>query len=319
MDAAPTAPRPAEAGSVGEQTAPPVVAVVVTSDAGWWLEECLASLAAQDYPELSVLVVDAGSAEDPTARVAAVMPGAYVRRVRRRRGFGTACNEVLGVVEGASHYLFCHDDVSLDPTAVRVLIEEAFRSNAGVLAPKLVGWFAPERLLAVGMGADSFGVPVPLVDRGELDQQQHDVVRDVFFAPSACSLVRADLFATVGGFDGGFGLVGDDMDLAWRAHLAGARAVTVPAARVRHLEVTDSGQRAADGSLRAVGTDARERAAGVGFGLAMFPEAGHEDVGRRRPGRRSRARRGRTRRRRSHGRGLDPGRPLGSEPLGRGG
>src|SRR5579862_383080 len=279
MDAAPTAPRPVEAGPVGEQTAPPVVAVVVTTDPGWWLEECLASLVAQDYPELSVLVVDAGSADDPTGRVAAVMPGAYVRRVRRRRGFGTACNEVLGVVEGASHYLFCHDDVSLDPSAVRILIEEAFRSNAGVLVPKLVGWFASERLLAVGMGADSFGVPVALLDRGELDQQQHDVVRDVFFAPSACSLVRADLFANIGGFDGGFGLVGEDMDLAWRAHLAGARAVSVPAARVRHLEATDSGQRSVDGSLRAVGADARERAAGVGFGLAMFPELGHDDPG----------------------------------------
>jgi len=279
MDAAPTAPDPAEDGPAGEQGAPPVVAVVVTSDPGWWLEECLASLAAQDYPELSVLVVDAGSVEDPTARVAAVMPGAYVRRVRRRRGFATAGNEVLGVVEGASHYLFCHDDVALDPSAVRLMIEEAFRSNAGILAPKLVGWFASERLLAVGMGVDSFGVPVALVDRGELDQQQHDVVRDVFYAPSACSLVRADLFASIGGFDGGFGLVGEDVDLAWRAHLAGARTVTVPAARVRHLEVTESGQRAADGSLRAVGSDARERAAGVGFGLAMFPEAGHADAG----------------------------------------
>ncbi len=34
--------------------APPVVAVVVTHDAGPWLEECLASLGAQDYPNLSV-------------------------------------------------------------------------------------------------------------------------------------------------------------------------------------------------------------------------------------------------------------------------
>ena len=51
------------------------------------------------------------------------------------------------------------------------------------------------------MGADGYGRAVPLLERGELDQQQHDVVRDVFFAPSACLLARADLFSTLGGFD----------------------------------------------------------------------------------------------------------------------
>src|SRR5580693_159471 len=123
MDAAPTAPRPAEAGSVGEQGgAPPVVAVVVTCDPGWWLEECLAALAAQDYPELSVLVIDADSADDPTPRVATVLPTAFVRRIRRRRGFGVAANEVLGVVEGASFFVFCHDDVAPGAAAIRLLV-----------------------------------------------------------------------------------------------------------------------------------------------------------------------------------------------------
>ncbi len=39
---------------------PAVVAVVVTTDAGPWFEETLSSLAAQDYGELSVLVLSAG-------------------------------------------------------------------------------------------------------------------------------------------------------------------------------------------------------------------------------------------------------------------
>lgn len=251
---------------------PAVVAVVVTCNPGWWLEDCIASLAAQDYPELSVLVVDADSAEDPTARVGAIMPGAYVRRVRRRRGFGAAANEAIGAVQGASHFVFCHDDVVLAPDAIRSLVAEAFRSNAGMVAPKLVGWFAPDRLVATGMGADRFGVPVALVERGELDQQQHDAVRDVFFAPSACVLVRADLFATLGGFDATYGAVGEDLDLGWRVHLAGARVVFAPGARVRHLEATEGGQRALEGALRATGADAEARAEALGLTSAVFAE-----------------------------------------------
>ena len=61
--------------------APPVVAVIVTSNPGEWFEETLAAFASQDYPELSVLVLDAASTIDPTPMVAAVLPNAYVRRL----------------------------------------------------------------------------------------------------------------------------------------------------------------------------------------------------------------------------------------------
>jgi GT2 family glycosyltransferase len=224
-------------------TAPPVVAVVVTCDPGPWLEETLASFAAQDYPNLSVLVVDSASVVDPTGRVAAVLPRAFVRRLTDRVGFGRAANEVLGVVEGASHYVFCHDDVAPAPDAVRAMVEEAFRSNAGVVTPKLVEWDRPDHLVAVGMGADRIGVLTPLIERGELDQEQHDGVRDVFVAPSSATLIRADLFAILGGYAPEVDQFGEDLDLSWRAQVAGARVVCAPAARVRHLEAQQQGMR----------------------------------------------------------------------------
>lgn len=216
--------------------APPVVVVVVTHDAGPWFEECLASLGNQDYPNLSVLVIDTASAVDPLPRVAAVLGDAYVRHLDANPGFGAAANEVLEVVDGASFYAFCHDDVLLDTSAVRALVEEAFRSNAGVVGPKLVAWGDPLALLQVGLSADKTGVLTSLVEEGELDQEQHDRVRDVFAVPGACTLVRADLFATLGGFDPAITFLGDDLDLCWRAQVAGSRVVVVPAARAQHRE-----------------------------------------------------------------------------------
>jgi len=227
--------------------APAVVAVVVTCDSGPWLEEALEALAAQDYPNLSVLVVDANSAEDPTARVARVLPDAFVRRLPANRGYAASANEALKLVDGASHYLLCHDDIVPAPDVVRLMLEEAFRSNAGIVTPKLLDWHEPARLLQVGMSADRGGAPVALAERGELDQAQHDNVRDVFFAPGGCVLVRADLFASLDGFDPLMGLYGEDLDFSWRAHIAGARVVVAPAARVRHLEAMTSGRRAPGG------------------------------------------------------------------------
>ena len=226
-----------------EEQAPPVVAVVVASDPGPWFEECLEALGAQDYPNLDVLVVDAASHEELTARVAAVFPRAFILRQSERRGFSAAANEALGAVEGASHLLICHDDVAPAPDAVRCLVGEAYRSNAGIVGPKLVEWDAPDRLLEVGIGVDRFGVAVERVERGELDQAQHDEGREVFAVPGGCMLVRADLFRALGGFDPDIELFGEDVDLCWRAQVAGARVVVAPSARVRHVQVARSGSR----------------------------------------------------------------------------
>jgi GT2 family glycosyltransferase len=223
--------------------APAVVAVVVTCDPGPWLEQALTSLATQDYPNLSLLVVDAASDEDPTSRVAAVAPDAVVIRLDRRVGFGRAANEALKRVDGASHLLFCHDDVVLHPGALRALVEEAFRSNAGITTPKYVQWDHPDRLLALGATTDKVGVIQDLVDPGELDQEQHDAVREVLVAPAGVMLARADLFRALGGFNATIDQFGEDLDLSWRARIAGARVVVVPQARVRHLQAVRRGDR----------------------------------------------------------------------------
>ncbi len=170
-------------------------------------------------------------------------PAAYVRRLDANPGFGPAANEALKLVEGAGFFCFLHDDVALEPATVRQLVEEAFRSNAGIVGPKLVEWDDPLRLLSVGMGADKAGVLVPLCEPGELDQEQHDAVRDVFMVPSGCMLVRVDLFDALNGFDDGIPAHGEALDLCWRAHVVGARVMVNPDSRVRHREAEEDGVR----------------------------------------------------------------------------
>lgn len=218
--------------------APAVVAVLVAHDPGEWFEETLISLAAQDYSALSVLVIDPASTDGPALRdrVGAVLPDAHLRRLTENSGYAAAANEALIAVQGAAFYLFCHDDVRIESDAVRLLVEEAFRSNAGIVGPKLVEWSDQRRLLSVGMGSDRFGHPAAYVERGDLDQEQHDAVRDVFYIPGAVTLVRADLFAALGGFDSAMTFHGEDLELCWRAHVAGARVIVAPGARVAHLE-----------------------------------------------------------------------------------
>jgi GT2 family glycosyltransferase len=227
--------------------APAVVAVVVTRDPGPWLEQAMDALAAQDYSNLAVLFIDAASGTDPTARVARALPDAYVRRLDDNRGFGASANHVREIVDGAAFYCFLHDDAAPDPGAIATLVNEAVRSNAGIVGGKLVQLDDRRRLLRVGESVDKTGERSTVVEPGELDQEQYDAVRDVFVVPGGCTLVRADLFDAIGGFDEGIDLLNDDLSLCWRAHVAGARVVVAPDAVIGHAEAL--GERS-DTSLR---------------------------------------------------------------------
>src|SRR5262245_54403715 len=83
------------------QAVPPVVAVMVTRADGPWFEESLPARGAQDYPALSVLVLDNGAGADPTDRIAAALPGAFVRHCDAQPSVAAAANDVLASVEGA--------------------------------------------------------------------------------------------------------------------------------------------------------------------------------------------------------------------------
>ena len=209
---------------------------------GPWFAETLAALAAQDYPNLHHLFfVVQGEGDDPAVdesivdSLSATLPGAVVRRVAGNPGFGPLMNEVSRLVQGDGGF-FClmHDDVALAPDAISRLVEEAFRSNAGIVGPKLMDWDDPSIVQSVGFGADRIGDTSTPVEPGERDQEQHDAIRDVFVLPSACVVVRSDLFREVGGYPKEVGFYGEDLDLCWRIHLSGARVLVVPSAKARH-------------------------------------------------------------------------------------
>lgn len=213
---------------------------MVVHQPGPWLGESLRSLASQDYPSLQILVLVSGTEADEGARgildvIETEAPRAVVRFVGGNAGFAASCNLVLNLVEGDSGFFcFIHDDVALMPGAIGALVEELYRSNAGVVGPKLVHWEDPRMIQSVGSALDRFGVELALADDGEIDQEQHDAVQDVFAVSSACMLIRADLFRTLGGFNADLALWGAEVDLCWRCHAASARVVVVPAAVGRH-------------------------------------------------------------------------------------
>ncbi len=225
----------------GMSSPPLVVAVLVANDPGDWLEESLAALVDSDYPNLSLMVVDNGSRVPIATRVVDSAPDAFLIRNESNLGFARAVNEAVKSVPSAAYLLICHDDAAVAPDAVSVMVEDALRMNAAIVAPEIVAWDYPDRVLSLGFDVDRTGAVRSRVDVGDLDQDQYPIVEEVFAASATAMLVRHDLFTALGGFDSEMFLFGEDVDLCFRAQLAGARVIASSFAKVRHMGILVSG------------------------------------------------------------------------------
>jgi GT2 family glycosyltransferase len=235
-----------------------VTAVLVTHNGARWLPYALAALERLALPPGRVLAVDTGSKDSSLDQLAAALGPAAVVRASDGTGFGAAVAQAVDALRTAPglpgpadddgpvvEWLWLlHDDCAPEPETLRRLLSVVDADPAVAIAgPKVRGWHDSSRLLEVGVSIGGGGRRETGLDRGELDQGQHDGRRDVLAVGSAGMLVRRDVWDQLGGFDPGLPLFRDDVDLGWRANLAGHRVVVVPEAVLHHVEAAGHGRR----------------------------------------------------------------------------
>ncbi|MEO5609480.1 MAG: glycosyltransferase family 2 protein, partial [Ornithinibacter sp.] len=118
-------------------------------------------------------------------------------------------------------------------TLVRLVDEWRRSPSAGLIGPKHVDAGNPLMLRALSIRTTRGGRLSSRPRPGEPDQGQYDQSTDVLAVPLAGSLIERSLLLQLRGWEPFFGDVGADLDLGWRAHIAGRRVVVVPSARVR--------------------------------------------------------------------------------------
>ena len=85
------------------------------------------------------LLVDSGSAEDPTPAVQAAVPGAAVLRLESNRGYAAGCNagSAWALARGATHLLLLNNDVIVGPGAIEALLAGARQHPGAILLYRL--------------------------------------------------------------------------------------------------------------------------------------------------------------------------------------
>lgn len=276
----PSTGRAAAGASVAAR--PVVSAVVLVRNGAPWLARCLDGLASQTVPPERLLIVDVASTDTSTAiaqahsRVRQVVPDVRVHRLEHVVPSGRAIDLAVDVlsrsgaidVEGvpAPEWVWVLPDrTSPAPTALERLLDAVGRSpSVGLAGPKVVDAADPRRLVSLGLQVTRTGRLIASPAPGEADQGQHDKRTDVLAVSTSGMLIRRDVHLDLGGFDSAFDGVGADLDLGWRAQLAGHRVIVVPAATV--LAARDAGSTGA--TVAPTALDPRRRRAARRVALA---------------------------------------------------
>ncbi len=211
----------------------PVMVIIPNYNGVRMLDACLRALHVQTYDDLQIVVVDNGSQDGSVAFIGTSFPAVRVIRFTTNRGFAAAINAGIRASD-APLIATLNNDAVPDPEWLSQLVLALEREpHAGMAASKML-FVEPRGVInSAGICVDRAGIAW---DRcgGELDDASEREVRDVFGACAGAALYRRSLFDEIGPFDEDFFAYLEDVDLAWRAQLAGWRALYVPQARVSH-------------------------------------------------------------------------------------
>ncbi|MEI6220252.1 MAG: glycosyltransferase family 2 protein [Actinomycetes bacterium] len=230
-----------------------VTTIIVSHNGAAWLPEVISSLSSQTRRINRIIAVDTGST-DASPKLLRAAGITYIA-AEPDIGYGDAIEMALehspkfrDPVDAANECIWLiHDDCAPAKDALALLLEAINdRPQVVIAGPKLLGWYDRDHLLEAGISIARNGARWTGLEPREQDQGQHDETKEVLSVSTAGMLVRRAAFEEIGGLDPNLALFRDDVDLGWRARVAGFSAICVGAASAFHAEASASERRVVD-------------------------------------------------------------------------
>ncbi len=206
-----------------------------------FLGPCLEALSRQTLSDFETILVDNASTDGSSRWVAEHFPGVRLLLHSRNLGFAEGVNSGIAAARG-DFLILLNNDTQVDPCFLEALVEAAgLDERVGMVGGVLVFDRKPEFVASAGIRMQWDGVALDLWvgrRRGELPDRPQEV-----FGPSGgAALLRRAMLEEVGIFRPEFFAYLEDVDLAWRARLAGWRCLLAPGAVVRHVYSATGGK-----------------------------------------------------------------------------
>lgn len=213
---------------------PPRMSVIIPHWNGrQHLDDCLTSLRQQTFVSHEVILVDNGSTDGSQDYIRQNFPEVRLVELNENRGFTGACNAGYASSQGEFICLL-NNDTEADPHWLETIVDTFERyPQAGSVASKMLLFDRRDHFHTAGDFYRVNGLPgnrgVWQADRGQYDREE-----PVFSACGGAAAYRRAMVDEIGFLDDAFFFSCEDVDLAWRAHLAGWNVLYAPGAVVYH-------------------------------------------------------------------------------------
>jgi GT2 family glycosyltransferase len=216
----------------------PISVVIPTWRGAAWLPRCLEALSRQTCRPCEVVLVQNGGPA-PEISPPPELP-LHLHQNPTNRGFAAAVNQVIWMTR-ALYVAVLNDDAFPEPGWLEALLKVMEADpEIGACAGLMVFDHRPEIVQSAGIAIDRAAIAWDRLRGYPVAHAQAPA--EVFGASAGAAPYRRAMLEALGGFDERFFAYLEDVDLAWRAQIAGWRCVYVPSARVRHLTSASLGE-----------------------------------------------------------------------------
>jgi GT2 family glycosyltransferase len=221
----------------------PLVSVIIPNWNGVrHLPVCLGSLRHQTYPNLEVSLVDNASTDESVVLVGRDYPEVVLLQLDENLGLTGGINRGIQVARGEI-IAPLNNDTEVVPTWAEALVTALLEHpDAGMVASKILLFDRRDILHSAG---DAYGVDGIPINRGVWEKDAGQFDDDVYIWGGCGGAVayRRAMLDDIGLLDEDLFMYCEDVDLNWRAQLAGYKCVFAPRAVVyHHLSATGGGE-----------------------------------------------------------------------------
>lgn len=216
----------------------PRVSVVMSNYNGVTLklvEDSLASILKNTYPNLEVILVDNASTDNSVEIIQKKFGKNPKFRLLQNvmNMYSQGLN--LGVRNSTGKYVaFFNNDATVENGYFEALVSflESHK-NVALIQGKLLSAKDHSKIDCVGEIMDIYGNPKS-IGNGEIAKDKYEAQMDILSVTGSCSMLRRSVVDEIGYFDNEYGIGYEDMDLALRARMRGYDIVYYPKVNVFH-------------------------------------------------------------------------------------
>jgi O-antigen biosynthesis protein len=220
----------------------PLVSVIVPNkDAPEMLARCVASIQNGGYANHELLIVENGSTRPETFayyRQLEQQPNVTILNWAKPFNYAAVNNFAANQARGEVLVFLNNDIEGVSHDWLERMVKLGVQPGVGAVGAKL--YFADDTIqhagIIIGMGgvAGHSHLGYPRQAAGYMQRLRY--TQNVAAVTAACALCRTDVFHAIGGFDEGFVLAFNDVDLCLKILAAGYRIVWTPEAELYHFE-----------------------------------------------------------------------------------